>query len=84
MSGVDQPALYRWLAEAALGGTGLDALLSGFCARLMAGGPPLVRAFLTLESLDPTVEALGVVWQRPAGAAERRDDPRAEYRDVEP
>jgi adenylate cyclase len=84
VNGVDQPALYRWLADAALGGAAADALLAGFCTRLATGGPPIVRAFLTLESLAPTVEALGFVWERHAGAAERRAYPRAEDRDFEP
>ncbi len=84
MNADDRVALYRWLAEGGLAATSADALLAGFCERLVAGGVPLLRGLVTLESLEPTVEAVSFIWRRTASEAWREAHPRFEDRSFEP
>lgn len=56
--------LAAWLNEAGLTGQSEIDLVSGFCERLSAGGLPLARCFVGIDTLHPVHEGRAVVWKR--------------------
>jgi adenylate cyclase len=60
--------LERWIIGQGLGGADLGSLLSGFAERLLADGIPVVRIYLALPTVNPTVRAYSHSWTRSAGA----------------
>lgn len=63
MSTPDPRPLHAWLVEAGLTNMPFDALLDGFCRRLVDNGVPVARAYLSRATLHPLVWAMGVTWQ---------------------
>jgi adenylate cyclase len=55
-------ALAAWLAKAGLRGEPEDVLVSGFCERAVAGGLPINRALLFIDTLHPVYEGRLVRW----------------------
>jgi adenylate cyclase len=53
-----------WVTEAGLGGMGELELLCGFCERLNAGGVPLSRALVIIDTLHPIHEGRAFRWRR--------------------
>src|ERR1700722_1887669 len=62
--------LATWLAKAGLEGRTETALVEGFCGRAVAGGLPLVRAILFIDTLHPIHEGRAVRGDRRFGAQE--------------
>jgi adenylate cyclase len=56
--------LATWLAKAGLEGRSETALVEGFCGRAVAGGLPLVRAILFIDTLHPIHEGRAFRWER--------------------
>jgi adenylate cyclase len=56
-----------WIIEQGLRGTDVGSLLSGFAERLTAEGMPLVRAYLALPTVNPTIRVYTHVWTRSTG-----------------
>ena len=54
--------LSAWLTQAGLAGTLETDILSGFCERCVAGGLPLARALLFVDTLHPVHEGRLVRW----------------------
>jgi adenylate cyclase len=54
--------LTAWLAEAGLAGHSENALLDGFCERMVAAGLPLARAHVFIDTLDPVHEGRLFRW----------------------
>ena len=59
--------LENWIIEQGLRGSDLASLLSGFVERLTAEGVPLVRVYLALPTVNPTIRVYTHVWTRSAG-----------------
>ncbi len=57
----------RWLVAAGLEGVGVDALLEGFCERLVADGVRLWRGHCSLSTVHPQVAGYGYTWRRGQG-----------------
>jgi adenylate cyclase len=55
--------LHAWLIEAGLSGITPEALFDGFCRRLIEGGLPIARGFLSIAGLHPLHRALSFTWQ---------------------
>ncbi len=60
--------LERWIIGQGLGGGDLGSLLSGLAERLLADGIPVVRIYLALPTVNPTIRAYSHTWTRSAGA----------------
>ena len=58
--------LEDWIIEQGLRGSDLASLLSGFVERLTAEGVPLVRVYLALPTVNPTIRVYTHVWTRSA------------------
>ncbi|HEY1781956.1 MAG TPA: adenylate/guanylate cyclase domain-containing protein [Roseiarcus sp.] len=56
--------LAGWLAKAGLEGRTETALVEGFCSRAVAGGLPLARAMLLVDTLHPIHEGRAFRWER--------------------
>jgi adenylate cyclase len=56
--------LATWLAKAGLEGRTETALVDGFCSRAVAGGMPLARAMLLVDTLHPIHEGRAFRWER--------------------
>ena len=56
--------LATWLAKAGLEGRTEIALVEGFCGRAIAGGLPLARAILFIDTLHPIHEGRAFRWER--------------------
>ena len=56
--------LATWLAKAGLEGRTEIALVEGFCSRAIAGGLPLARAILFIDTLHPIHEGRAFRWER--------------------
>jgi len=56
--------LATWLAKAGLEGRTETALVEGFCSRATAGGLPLARAILFIDTLHPIHEGRAFRWER--------------------
>lgn len=59
--------LEDWIVEQGLRGSDVGSLLSGFSERLVTEGMPLVRAYLALPTVNPTIRVYTHVWTRSAG-----------------
>ena len=59
----DPLPLHTWLVEAGLESLPADELFDGFCRRLVAGGVPLARGFLSIGALHPLWRASSLTWQ---------------------
>ncbi len=59
--------LEDWIIEQGLRGADVGSLLAGFAERLVAEGMPLVRAYLALPTVNPTIRVYTHVWTRAAG-----------------
>lgn len=59
----DCTSLHGWLIEAGLASLPAGALLDGFCRRLVAGGVPIARGFLSIGALHPLWRARSFTWQ---------------------
>ncbi|MDA1100223.1 MAG: adenylate/guanylate cyclase domain-containing protein [Proteobacteria bacterium] len=57
-----------WLVKRGLAGDSIEQLLAGLCERLLAGGLPLLRAFVGLQTLHPLYGGYAYIWRR--GAAQ--------------
>jgi adenylate cyclase len=56
--------LATWLAKAGLEGRTETALVEGFCSRSVAGGLPLARVMLLIDTLHPIHEGRAFRWER--------------------
>jgi adenylate cyclase len=56
--------LASWLAKAGLEGRTETALVEGFCSRAAAGGLPLARAMVLVDTLHPIHEGRAFRWER--------------------
>ena len=56
--------LATWLAKAGLEGRTETALVEGFCSRAVAGGLPLARAVVFIDTLHPIHEGRAFRWER--------------------
>jgi adenylate cyclase len=56
--------LATWLAKAGLEGRTETALVDGFCSRAVAGGLPLARAVVFIDTLHPIHEGRAFRWER--------------------
>jgi len=56
--------LATWLAKAGLEGRSEIALVEGFCSRAVAGGLPLARALILIDTLHPIHEGRAFRWER--------------------
>lgn len=59
--------LEDWIIEQGLRGQDVGSLLSGFADRMTAEGVPLVRAYMALPTVNPTVRVYTHVWTRSSG-----------------
>ena len=59
--------LEDWIIEQGLRGSDVASLLSGLSERLVAEGIPLVRAYIALPTVNPTIRVYTHVWTRAAG-----------------
>ena len=56
--------LATWLAKAGLEGRTETALVEGFCSRAVAGGLPLARVMLLIDTLHPIHEGRAFRWEK--------------------
>ena len=61
------PNLEDWIVEQGLRGSDVTSLLSGFVEGLIAEGVPLVRAYIALPTVNPTIRVYTHVWTRSGG-----------------
>ena len=61
------PNLEEWIVEQGLRGSDVASLLSGFVERLIAEGLPLVRVYIALPTVNPTIRVYTHVWTRSGG-----------------
>jgi adenylate cyclase len=54
--------LADWVTRAGLAGRGESELMAGFCTRLTAGGVPLARSMVILDTLHPVYEGRVFRW----------------------
>ncbi len=59
--------LEQWLIEQGLNGSDIGSLLSGFSEGLAAEGIPLVRSYIALPTVNPTIRVYNHTWTPPAG-----------------
>ncbi len=59
--------LEDWIIEQGLRGSDVASLLSGLSEGLVAEGIPLVRAYIALPTVNPTIRVYTHVWTRAAG-----------------
>jgi adenylate cyclase len=71
--------LSAWLIQAGLAGTSETEIMSGFCDRCVAGGLPLARALMLIDTLHPVHE--GNLFRWDDGPTE---SPRLEYGRTDP
>ena len=55
--------LSAWLIQAGLAGTSETDIVSGFCDRCVAGGLPLARALMLIDTLHPVHEGRVFRWR---------------------
>jgi adenylate cyclase len=60
--------LEDWIIDQGLHGSDMSSLLSGVAERLVGEGIPLVRAYIALPTVNPTIRVYTHVWTRSAGA----------------
>src|SRR6516225_8855462 len=56
--------LSTWLAKAGLEGRSETTLVEGFCDRALAGGMPLARVTMLIDTLHPIHEGRAFRWER--------------------
>lgn len=59
--------LEDWIIDQGLHGSDMASLLSGVAERLVGEGMPLVRAYIALPTVNPTIRVYTHVWTRSAG-----------------
>ena len=59
----DPLPLHTWLSRPASPSLPVDELFDGFCRRLVAGGVPFARGFLSIGALHPLWRASSLTWQ---------------------
>jgi adenylate cyclase len=59
--------LESWIIDQGLCGSNVASLLEGFSTRLVAEGVPLVRAYIALPTVNPTVRVFNHTWTRSGG-----------------
>lgn len=59
--------LEDWIIEQGLHGSDMTTLLSGVAERLVGEGIPLVRAYIALPTVNPTIRVYTHLWTRSAG-----------------
>ena len=59
--------LEDWIIEQGLRGSDMVSLLSGVAERLVEEGIPLVRAYIALPTVNPTIRVYTHLWTRSAG-----------------
>lgn len=60
-------SLESWIVGQGLSGSSVASLLSGFAERLLAEGIPVVRAYLALPTVNPTIRVHNRTWTRSTG-----------------
>jgi adenylate cyclase len=63
MDSAEVTEMLDWITEAGLAGWSETALLSGFCERAVAGGLPIVRANVVIDTLHPVYEGRAFTWK---------------------
>ena len=56
-------ALCDWICEQGLLRVSLETLFEGFCERLAATGLPLMRGYISAQTLHPRISVLGCTWR---------------------
>jgi adenylate cyclase len=56
-----------WINNAGLGGRDEAAIVTEFCARIVALGPPLARGQVFIDTLHPVYGGRGYYWQAAKG-----------------
>jgi adenylate cyclase len=69
---ISSSAIGDWVVAAGLAGESETALLDGFCRRAIAGGLPIARAMVIIDTLHPIYEGRAFRWRRD-GAAEKTE-----------
>lgn len=59
----DVSALSDWICEQGLLRVSLETLLEGFCERLATIGLPLMRGYISAQTLHPRISGLGCSWR---------------------
>ncbi len=62
-SNSDVAALNDWICEQGLLRASLESLLEGFCERLIVIGLPLMRGYISAQTLHPRISVLGCAWR---------------------
>jgi adenylate cyclase len=57
-------SLHIWAMEEGLRGATAGELFDGYCQRLVIGGMPLLRAYVSTETLHPQWRGYGYTWKR--------------------
>jgi adenylate cyclase len=76
--------LHVWTMEAGLHGVTAGELFDGYCRRLVEEGVPLLRAYVSTQTLHPQWTGYGYTWHRRLNAVreqhyERTASPRSEW-----
>lgn len=71
-------AVAEWLMEQALRDGSIRDIFVGCCARLVATGMPLARAFLCFRTLHPLYSSVYLVWHRHDNKVQIREQPHDE------
>ena len=66
-------AICAWVVERGLAGADVPELMQGFCERAVAGGLPLMRCFIGLNTLNPLYRGYSFVWRRGQGELSREN-----------
>ncbi|HEY8383224.1 MAG TPA: adenylate/guanylate cyclase domain-containing protein [Microvirga sp.] len=62
------PHLERWIVEQGLRHADVRVLLAGVADGLVAEGIPLLRAYIALPTVNPTIRVFNHIWTRTGGA----------------
>jgi adenylate cyclase len=73
MNAGDTQPLDQWIIAQGLEGTSETTFLDGLCARLTAGGMPLLRVNICLPTLHPVIGGHLFIWQRDRPPAVEED-----------
>ena len=60
-------SLESWIVGQGLSGSNVASLLSGFAEQLLEEGIPVVRAYLALPTVNPTIRVHNHTWTRSSG-----------------
>lgn len=63
----DVIAISDWINEQGLLRVSLETLLAGFCERLTAVGLPIMRGYISAQTLHPRISGLGCAWRPEEG-----------------